>query len=211
LPELTAHDLTDLGVSVVGHRRKLLGAFVALRSGVGLVSGSPIAASTVERRQLTVMFCDLVGATELPRSWIRRTCARSSMRIIAPWPICCSPARRPHGDDDRPGRSKGLAGLPPFLNLTDLQDAVLQGGGRRRASRAGGNAPMPRLVPSSNRSPYLNPCAAWLHRGRELAMIRSRRTRTPTIVMLAWGRGGSGSVRPHTTCRTCTYGERRRE
>ena len=114
MPELTAHDLTDLGVSVVGHRRKLLGAIVALRSGVGLVSGSPIAASTVERRQLTVMFCDLVGATELPRSWIRRTCARSSMRIIAPWPICCSPARRPHGDDDRPGRSKGLAGLPPF-------------------------------------------------------------------------------------------------
>ena len=33
-------------------------------------------------------------------------------------------------DDDRPARPKGLAGLPRlFLNLTDLQDAVLQGGG----------------------------------------------------------------------------------
>jgi hypothetical protein len=34
LPELTADDLKDLGVSLVGHRRKLLGAIAALRSDV---------------------------------------------------------------------------------------------------------------------------------------------------------------------------------
>jgi hypothetical protein len=33
LPSLTAEDLKDLGVSVVGHRRKLLDAIAALRAG----------------------------------------------------------------------------------------------------------------------------------------------------------------------------------
>ena len=65
LPELTAGDLKELGVSLVGHRRKLLGAIAALRRGVDdapeLVAGNAIA----ERRQLTVMFCDLVGSTAL--------------------------------------------------------------------------------------------------------------------------------------------------
>src|ERR1700749_66466 len=32
LPNLTAEDLKDLGVSIVGHRRKLLDAIAALRS-----------------------------------------------------------------------------------------------------------------------------------------------------------------------------------
>jgi hypothetical protein len=35
LPELTADDLKDLGVALVGHRRKLLTAIAALRSDVG--------------------------------------------------------------------------------------------------------------------------------------------------------------------------------
>jgi class 3 adenylate cyclase/DNA polymerase III delta prime subunit len=63
LPELTAEDLKDLGVSLVGHRRKLLAAIAALRDGAAL---EPVAsAPSVERRQLTVMFCDLVGSTAL--------------------------------------------------------------------------------------------------------------------------------------------------
>jgi class 3 adenylate cyclase/predicted ATPase len=65
LPELTAEDLKDLGVSLVGHRRKLLAAIAALRSDIGSVSDAPAAASAAERRQLTVMFCDLVGSTPL--------------------------------------------------------------------------------------------------------------------------------------------------
>jgi hypothetical protein len=79
LPSLTAEDLKDLGVTLVGDRRRLLDAIAALRRGaprvtdpgrlseVGSKSVSPSAARSgeAERRQLTVMFCDLVGSTEL--------------------------------------------------------------------------------------------------------------------------------------------------
>jgi hypothetical protein len=66
LPSLTAQDLTDIGVVIVGHRRKLLNAIAAL-SGSSVTGrfdrNSPIEASfpdTAERRQVTVMFADLV-------------------------------------------------------------------------------------------------------------------------------------------------------
>jgi class 3 adenylate cyclase/predicted ATPase len=63
LPELTAEDLRDIGVDLVGHRRKLLAAICALRSNA---ASDPVAsAAGGERRQLTVMFCDLVGSTAL--------------------------------------------------------------------------------------------------------------------------------------------------
>jgi class 3 adenylate cyclase/predicted ATPase len=65
LPELTADDLRDLGVNLVGHRRKLLAAIAALRTDVGPVPETTAAASAAERRQLSVMFCDLVGSTAL--------------------------------------------------------------------------------------------------------------------------------------------------
>ena len=65
LPELTSGDLKDLGVSLVGHRRKLLAAIAALRSEVDPVPETAVAAQAAERRQLTVMFCDLVGSTPL--------------------------------------------------------------------------------------------------------------------------------------------------
>jgi len=58
LPQLTSEDLKEIGVAPIGHRRKLLGAIAALGTTV-------TAASEAERRQLTVMFCDLVGSTEL--------------------------------------------------------------------------------------------------------------------------------------------------
>ena len=63
LPELTAEDLRDIGVNLVGHRRKLLAAISLLRGGVA--SGSAASPTGGERRQLTVMFCDLVGSTAL--------------------------------------------------------------------------------------------------------------------------------------------------
>src|SRR5271163_3205152 len=78
LPKLTADDLIGLGVTSIGHRRKLLDAIAALRAG-SPIPGAPvpstepvqrdgdagISASSAERRQLTVMFCDLVGSTAL--------------------------------------------------------------------------------------------------------------------------------------------------
>jgi predicted ATPase/class 3 adenylate cyclase len=69
LPELTADDLKDLGVNLVGHRRRLLGAIAALRGNGGPAPSAPATqvapVSAAERRQLTVLFCDLVGSTAL--------------------------------------------------------------------------------------------------------------------------------------------------
>jgi class 3 adenylate cyclase/tetratricopeptide (TPR) repeat protein len=68
LPELTADDLLGLGVTSIGHRRKLLAALAALRSEasqVATASTSAAISGEAERRQLTVMFCDLVGSTAL--------------------------------------------------------------------------------------------------------------------------------------------------
>src|SRR5215813_13579997 len=69
LPGLTAEDLKDLGVKLVGHRRRLLDAIAALGAPAPVVAtaatGDAAPRSDAERRQLTVMFCDLVGSTAL--------------------------------------------------------------------------------------------------------------------------------------------------
>ncbi len=70
LRDLTADDIKELGVTPIGHRRRLLTAIAALRGdtpqGVGETEPAAVAISgEAERRQLTVMFCDLVGSTEL--------------------------------------------------------------------------------------------------------------------------------------------------
>ena len=73
LPRLTAEDLKDLGVGFVGHRRKLLDAIAALRevsAPTPPLSDAPLAIETAakdtaERRQISVMFSDLVGSTAL--------------------------------------------------------------------------------------------------------------------------------------------------
>jgi class 3 adenylate cyclase/predicted ATPase len=77
LPRLTAEDLRDIGITLVGDRRRLLDAIAALRDsappvvdrGAPFEAGTSSAAAAVaggaERRQLTVMFCDLVGSTAL--------------------------------------------------------------------------------------------------------------------------------------------------
>src|SRR6516162_485627 len=70
LPKLTSEDLKEIGVAAVGHRRKLLDAIAALGAMVPnpavMAAPSDVPAPTdAERRQLTVMFCDLVGSTAL--------------------------------------------------------------------------------------------------------------------------------------------------
>ena len=68
LPKLTAEDLKDLGVVLGSHRRKLLEAISALRSPLPdppPQAGEGRVGVEAERRQLTVMFCDLVGSTAL--------------------------------------------------------------------------------------------------------------------------------------------------
>jgi class 3 adenylate cyclase len=72
--ELTDQDLKDLGVGSLGHRRKLLRAIRELGETATTLTTTKsevvaptalIAQHAAERRQLTVMFCDLVGSTAL--------------------------------------------------------------------------------------------------------------------------------------------------
>jgi class 3 adenylate cyclase len=65
LPELTDHDLERLGVSL-GHRRRILRAIRELGTPTPIAPQTAAAAhDSAERRQLTVMLCDLVGSTAL--------------------------------------------------------------------------------------------------------------------------------------------------
>src|SRR6266446_6845496 len=68
LGQLTNDDLKDIGVVSLGHRKKLLEAIAEL-AGVFPVSPQPAiepkAHDAAERRQVTVMFSDLVGSTAL--------------------------------------------------------------------------------------------------------------------------------------------------
>jgi class 3 adenylate cyclase len=76
LPSLTEEHLKQLGITALGHRVKLLEAIAALRNDASGKAPSVDAASTstspnahpedrAERRQVTVMFSDLVGSTAL--------------------------------------------------------------------------------------------------------------------------------------------------
>jgi class 3 adenylate cyclase/predicted ATPase len=70
LPKLTSEDLREIGVAAIGHRRKLLDAIAAIgpEAPAAAVTAAPSDAPApveAERRQLTVMFCDLVGSTPL--------------------------------------------------------------------------------------------------------------------------------------------------
>jgi class 3 adenylate cyclase len=76
LPSLTAEDLKDLGITAVGHRRRLLDAIAALRADAPpslsaderVQTDQPYhfeSSPTAERRHITVMFCDVVDFTRL--------------------------------------------------------------------------------------------------------------------------------------------------
>jgi class 3 adenylate cyclase len=73
---MSAEDLKELGISSFGHRRRLLNAIAALGGAPATRDGAQSATSVIsaptspptaeaERRQLTIMFCDLVGSTPL--------------------------------------------------------------------------------------------------------------------------------------------------
>ena len=83
LGQLTADDLKDIGVSAVGDRRRLLAAIAAWTGATPQANApatllkselSEAPRVSVERRPITVMFCDLVGSTGLsakldPEDW----------------------------------------------------------------------------------------------------------------------------------------------
>ena len=70
LCDLTDQDLEKIGVTSLGHRRKLLRAIADLKGACAAEVAAapparPRAADTAERRHVTVMFSDLVGSTAL--------------------------------------------------------------------------------------------------------------------------------------------------
>jgi class 3 adenylate cyclase/tetratricopeptide (TPR) repeat protein len=73
LPDLSETDLDRLGVAPVGHRKKLLRAIAALQVGAAPPPGAaappelPLLRREGERRQVTVLFADLVAYTVLSR------------------------------------------------------------------------------------------------------------------------------------------------
>ncbi len=91
LATLTAQDLEELGVGSVGHRRKLMAAIADL-------SGQPVAIPAdprpvpepagAERRQLTVLFCDLVGSTAL----VRHLDPEDMRAVMTAYDQCCAQA-----------------------------------------------------------------------------------------------------------------------
>ena len=86
LADVTAADLAELGVSL-GDRKRVLRAIAATFKPSTMLaeSGLPVAAATLEvlptaaeRRQITVLFCDLVGSSQL----LGRTDPEESRNII---------------------------------------------------------------------------------------------------------------------------------
>src|SRR5215472_11989111 len=93
LPELTADDLKELGVAAIGHRRLLLKAIADLAAGAGRGAAEDVPAAPpastpaeAERRQLTVMFCDLVGSTALSA----RLDPEDLREVIGAYHRCCA-------------------------------------------------------------------------------------------------------------------------
>src|SRR5271167_2327867 len=92
LTDLTDADLEKLGV-LLGHRKRLLKAIAKLKSAAGEpVLGQPATKpeprphEAAERRQLTVMFCDLVGSTALSA----RLDPEDMRGIIGAYHKCCA-------------------------------------------------------------------------------------------------------------------------
>jgi class 3 adenylate cyclase len=90
LPDLTDLHLRELGLPL-GHRLKLLRAIAALQDAAAPVVSEPVqatptAAPLAERRQLTVMFCDLVGSTALSA----RLDPEELREVIGAYHGCCA-------------------------------------------------------------------------------------------------------------------------
>jgi class 3 adenylate cyclase/predicted ATPase len=105
LPDLTEVDLEKLGISL-GHRKKLLRAIDAVWgtrqardttkvARTGAEATSPVQHREAEFRQITVMFCDLVGSTQLSE----KLDPEDLQRIIDSYRRECSTAIRRYGGE----------------------------------------------------------------------------------------------------------------
>lgn len=88
LHDLTDQDLEKIGIPL-GHRKKLLRAIAELGGAPLAASGTsagPLLQDSAERRQLTVMFCDLVGSTALSA----RLDPEDLREVIGAYHRCCA-------------------------------------------------------------------------------------------------------------------------
>ena len=143
LPNLTAEDLKDLGVGFVGHRRKLLDAIAALRAEASAptplsdaaLETDEAAKDTAERRQVTVMFSDLVGSTALSA----RMDPEDLREVISAYQKCVAETVRRFGGFVAKIYGRWCADL---LRLSGRRMRTMPSGraGRPGADRCGGRA-----------------------------------------------------------------------
>ena len=97
VPDLTESDLEKLGLPL-GHRKRLMKAIASLggASPSPAPTPAPSEAGSAERRQVTVMFCDLVGSTAMSA----RLDPEDMRTIIGAYHRCCA-ALVERGDPDR--------------------------------------------------------------------------------------------------------------
>src|SRR5512132_423382 len=94
LTKLTDADLKELGVTSLGHRKRLLEAIAERPAATP--SPTPAASKvqdTAERRQVTVMFSDLVGSTALSA----RMDPEDLREVISAYQKCVAETVRRHG------------------------------------------------------------------------------------------------------------------
>ena len=111
LPRIDDQLLKDIGVSSAGHRLRLRDAIarlaptsIAHRSAASTVAATEGSATSAERRQLTVMFCDLVGSTAMAA----RLDPEELREVIGAYHRCVTEGWRKIGMGDGEGFRCGL-------------------------------------------------------------------------------------------------------
>jgi class 3 adenylate cyclase len=144
LPDLTEQHLKDLGVAL-GDRLKMLRAIRDLGEASVAVTAPPVAAESTrrddaERRQLTVMFCDLVGSTALSA----KLDPEDLRGIIAAYHRCCTELVERNGGFVAKYMGDGVLAYfgYPHAHEHDAERAVRAGLGLLEA--------VPKLVTSAN-------------------------------------------------------------
>jgi class 3 adenylate cyclase/predicted ATPase len=144
--DLTDQDLKDLGV-LLGHRRKMLRAIAEFKGDVPQTPQTgtkPSPRDSAERRQLTVMFCDLVGSSALSarldpedlrtvigayHACIAEIIARNEgviARYMGDGALAYFGYPQAHEDDAEQAIRAGLALVDAVANLHTDSDAELQ-------------------------------------------------------------------------------------
>jgi hypothetical protein len=157
LPDLTDTDLEKLGV-LLGHRKRLLRAIAALAEAGAAASPKgrpgeafPAAPAAAERRQLTVMFCDLVGSTALSA----RLDPEELREVIAVYHGCVAESVR------RLRRSRLQANVCRTVSLFTMPSSFLRRFACRPSSVPGNWCPQPHGTRRARYCPHRTAERGW--------------------------------------------------